>query len=202
MPGELFVQVNEGTGKKLRTYERSIGGNTVQESVMLLADPKQPSGIFSTPAVSMATNLSHLLQIMAGASLPVQLRSIEMVQYALATTAEIKGIHLFRLSTAGTGGTNAPPQPHDPADTLACTGMTLPTAKGTEAATALLLPELHAVSALPYGPRSVWKWEQKPGVKPIIIPAGVANGIAFKTVSGGDAAMTIRIRVEVTEGNW
>ena len=65
---EAFVNVTEGSGKKLHANDRSIGANTVLDEVMLLGENYLPSylGVTSAASVSTATANSHLLQIMAG----------------------------------------------------------------------------------------------------------------------------------------
>ena len=76
---ESIVQVTEGSGKKLHTFNRTIGANSVEDEVVLLGENYLASYMI-VAAASAATANSHVLQIMAGASLKVRVRRIEVQQ--------------------------------------------------------------------------------------------------------------------------
>lgn len=194
---ETFVNVTEGTGKKLHGWDRTIGANTVQDEFVALGEPPYASYVYSS-AVSTATANSHLAQIMAGASLVVRIRRIEIIQSTLATTVTLMDTRLIRLTTAGTGGTGVTPAKLDNADAASgAAGMTLPTVKGTEGTTVAfhspsMLQTLGA-STVPFAPIAVWDFD-RPRTKPLIIPAGTANGICVKNVTavaGGGVIITV-----------
>jgi hypothetical protein len=198
---ESLVQVTEGVGKKLRTWNRTIGANSVEEEFTLPGE--YPLASYSVIAVniSAATINDHTLQIMAGGSLNVRIRRITIEQSANATTAALQVYAVLRLTTAGTGGTAVTPRPFDTADAASgATAMTLPTAKGTEGVelmrNAIILRQ--AISATATQLDDAVIWEQKPGMKPIIIPAGTANGIAIKNLVA-TAAATMIVNVEFVE---
>lgn len=202
---ESIVQINEGTGKKLHTFNRTIGANSVEDEVVILGDQYLASYTIGIPAdISTATALSHLVQIMAGASLRVQIRRIEVHQAALATTAAIAAIDVVRLTSAGTGGTVVTPPQLDPADAASgATCMTLPTAKGTEGATIArgslyFMQTAGASSLLP--PPLIFDFD-RPHTKPLTIAAGATNGIALKQTTA-IAAASVRVIVLFNETNF
>jgi hypothetical protein len=123
---------------------------------------------------------------MAGSTLKVRIRRIRFEQSGNATTAAALPVSVYRLTTAGTGGTSVTPRPFDSAD-AACgaTAMTLPTAKGTEGVMLLRTIVLMRQGLATAGSTAddVWLWEQHPGEPPIVIPAGTSNGIAIKNES-------------------
>jgi hypothetical protein len=201
---ETFVNVTEGSGKKLHHDLKTIGANDVLDEYVLPGEYALAS-YFVSPlaAVSVATANDHALQIMAGSSLKVRIRRIRWEQNGNATTGAIGNVELFRLTSAGTGGTAVTPRPFDTSDAAAgCTAMTLPTAKGTEgvllARIAFAYRQTVATSGAQTNP--VWEWTQLPGTKPLIIPAGTTNGIALK-VSGNTGA-TVIINVELVETSF
>jgi hypothetical protein len=204
---ESLVQVTEGSGKKLHTFQRTIGANNVEDEIMVLGEQYLASYTIGTQVqVSVATASSHLLQIMAGASLNVYLRSIRVYQAVAATTAAINFLAVYRLTTAGTGGTAITAVAHDTTDTAAgATGMTLPTVKGTEAANWVDGAEVYWLQTMPTAVdftalRAAWTWGGNKG-KALRIPAGTANGIAVKNLNAV-AAATVIIIAELSEANF
>jgi hypothetical protein len=195
--------VTAGAGTNLHTFTRSIGGQTVHDEVVVLGEPYLASYVFNTGLTSVATSNSHLLQIMAGASLKVQIRSIRISQSTLATTVTLARIALYRLTTAGTGGVVQTAGLLDNSDAaIGATGMVLPTVKGTEAGLIWLQTAIFAQTLSTAGGNGViWEWNQDKYAKPLIIPAGAANGIAIKQLSGV-AAATVEIDVTLTEANF
>lgn len=204
---ESIVQVTEGTGKKLHTWQKTVGANTVEDEVVVLGEQYLASYTLITVAgVSVATALSHPFQLMAGATLRVYLRRLMIYQAAAATTAGFYDFVLVRLTTAGTGGAAITAISMDPADAASgVTGMSLPTVKGTEG-NGLWRGELAFTQTIPVSPGSQGallldlSFDQL-RVKPPIIAAGVANGIALKSTAGVTAA-TIAVVAYVSEANF
>jgi hypothetical protein len=154
--------------------------------------------------VSTASANAHLLEIMAGASLNVRIRKIQIYQVTNATTVAIGKFIIFRLSSAGTGGTVVTPAPLDPSDTAAgATAMTLPSAAGSEGAQVFAgsntLQQTTNVS-IPYGPILALDFDTL-RTKPLLIPAGAANGICIKNITA-IAATTLYINVWITETSF
>ena len=203
---ESIVQVTEGSGKKLHTFQRTIGANSVEDEVVLLGENYLASYIVAPAAfVSTATANSHLLQIMAGASNRVRIRRIEIWQTGLATTVALMDTRIYRLTTAGTGGTAHTPNVLDPADGAAgFTAMTLPTVKGTEGVLFALsrpyMMQTLGASAQLNQPVLVWDFD-RPRSKPLTIAAGTTNGIAIKNIDAV-AAATVFINVWADESNF
>lgn len=205
---ESIVQVTEGTGKKLHTNSRVIGANTVEDEVVLLGENYLSTYVAngtSVASVSLATANSHVVQIMAGATFKVRIRRIEVYQIAVATAAAIVPFGLFRLTTAGTGGTVNGVTVLDPSDGAAgATCMTLPAVKGTEGATlwsgSAYVMQTVAASAQLNEPILVIDFD-RPRSKPVIIAAGVANGVALK-VQAAVAAATVQFNVWLDETSF
>lgn len=198
---EAFYNATEGAGKKFHAWDRAIGANTVLDEFTLPGEFPYASYVVPITGVSVATAADHVVQLMAGASLVVRIRRIELRQLVTATTVTADDIRIFRLTTAGTGGASPAIGKFDNADSApGASAMTLPTAKGTEGA------QLHSFSAemIQTRPNTMiytLRWEQHPGMKPIIIPAGVANGIAIKTVNAV-AAASVSGYIEFVETNF
>lgn len=194
----------DSSGKKLHTFERTIGANTVQDEVVLLGENYLASYMIpANPATTTAN--SHLLQVMAGASLKVRIRLIMIWQELMATTVNLMDTRLYRLTTAGTGGGVVGPTPFDPAESAAgATAMTLPTVKGSEGVLLALanpyMMQTLAVSAPQLGPIVVWDFDRLRS-KPLIIAAGAANGIAIKNVDAV-AGGSVFINVWFDESNF
>ena len=202
---ENFVNVTEGSGKKLHTFNRTIGANDVHDEGVFLAEQYLASyGVSQTTAISTATANSHLLQIMAGASLKVRVRRIEIGLQTLATSAALADIAIYRLTTAGTGGTAWTPAPLDPSDPAAgATAMSLPTVKGTEAAQLYrqAAPFTQTITATPALINPFWVWEAGIRQKPIVIAAGAANGIAVKMIPA-TAGATVWVNAWIDESSF
>lgn len=202
---ESSVAVTVGAGTLLHTNTRVIGGNTVHDEVVGLGEPNTLSYTLQLGAHSAATANAHIFQLMAGSSLKVRIRRIEIWQFALVTTAAVAQVDLFRLTTAGTGGGSLTPANLDPGDAAAgATGMSLPTGKGTEGsiiarAMPYLLQTVPA-SGPNFGPLFVWDFD-RPRSKPLIIAAGTTNGIALKWITANTGA-TVTGTIWFDETAW
>lgn len=206
---ESFINLTEGSGKKAHTFQRVIGANTVEDEVMLPGEQYLATYGIATAAagISVATANSHLLQIMAGASLNVYVREIRIFQLAAVTAAAIDAIEIVRLTTAGTGGTAITPAPRDSSDAASgATAMTLAAVKGTEGT---FLERASAQWTQTIGTQSGGKqavlvtefdWDALRS-KSIRIAAGTANGIAIKNPTAR-AAGTVIIQAVIVEANF
>jgi hypothetical protein len=205
---EAFVNVTEGSGKKLHANDRTIGANTVLDEVVILGENYLASYIAnsSAGASSTATAASHLFTLNAGASLKVRVRRIEMYQIGPATTAVLMDTRLLRTTTgAPTGGTVQNVNVMEPGDAAAgFTAMSLPTVKATEGATMLMaavyMMQTIGASAQLNEPVLVWDFD-RPRSKPLIIAAGTTNGIAIKNVTAV-AAGTVYFNVWADETSF
>jgi hypothetical protein len=198
---ENFVNVTEGSGKKLHTFNRTIGANDVHDEVVVLGEQYLDSYLVDSGIVSVATANDHLLAIQASSSLGFLLRWLKIYQLGLATTAAYGQVQIFRLTTAGTGGSVITPRALDIADSAAVTAMTLPTAKGTEAQRLVdwSHPYTQTISATPGKDTLLADWNfdtlRMGGLK---VPSGTANGIAVKHVTAV-AAATVIVMAGITE---
>lgn len=201
---ESFIQLPaDSSGKKSHTFQRTIGANTIDTSVALVGEQYLAS-YTAQGGMQLATASSHLMQIMAGASLRVRIRRIEVYGWTLATTAAIWACQIVRLTTAGTGGTVVTTSPLDPADSASgATAMTLPTAKGTEGVFIASATQVAQQTVATNGAMSaplVFDFDG-PRRKPLIIAAGASNGIAVRN-STGIAAAAVFIDVYFDEANF
>lgn len=187
MGADGVVSITPGTGQYLDAWQRSIGSNTIYQDRVVVGEPVVATYTASTvTAISAATAAAHLVQVMAGASLRVPIRRIQLWQVANAGAAAVAQIAIYRLTSAGTGGTAITPSPLDPADGASgATMMTLPTAKGTEGA--LLwsgtVTFTNAAQGAGFGPVLDISFVDD-AVKDITIAAGTSNGIALKHITG------------------
>jgi hypothetical protein len=194
---ESFVEVTSGSGLKLHTNTRVIGTNTVHDEVVIPGEPYLPT-FFVSRAASIATGNDHLLALMAGASVNLRIRRIHLRQSVIAAAAGTADFAIFRLSTAGTGGTVLTPAPFDTTDTASSTARSLPSAKGTETTNMF---QLHVGLTATYPTYHEAEWVQHPSEKPIIVPAGTSNGIAIKNLVAVTTA-TIECRIEFSESSF
>lgn len=196
---ESTLSVTAGSGTKLHTNQRTIGVNTVEQQVGLNGEQYLATYTIPTASTSVATANAHLLQIMAGASLPVYLRRIVIYQSVAVTTAAIATWELWRLSTAGTGGTSVTPAPLDSTDSASgAAAMTLPTAKGTEG-TKLWSGTVQLIQTVGTGGAGFntllvdLDFDKLLRTKVPRIAAGTSNGLALKWVSASTGASAIAV---------
>jgi hypothetical protein len=116
----------------------------------------------------------------------------------LATAAALMHFQLWRLTTAGTGGTAHGTSPRDGSDAASgATAMDLPTVKGTEgafidAAVSMLIQTVPTGGPGQASLIAEWDFDQL-RMKPPRIAAGAANGIALKNTTGAAAATVIPV---------
>lgn len=192
------VSITQGAGTRLATNSYTEGGVTVHDEKSINGEQYLATYIVNAAAVPTTTASSHLIQLMAGASLKVRIRRIELWQYAMATTVALMDTRIYRLTTAGTGGTGFAASPLEASDGASgAQPMQLPTAKGTEGTLLIggrpYMMQTLGASAQLSQPIAVWDFD-RPRSKPIVIPAGTANGIAIKNIDavpGGSVIVNI-----------
>lgn len=194
---EGYIEVSEGTGKKLHTITRSVSGNTVHDEVVQAGIPYLDGYVARAGNISAATVDSHLLTVMGGSTRKVYITAIDIEQRGAAGAAAVSAIEVVRLTTAGTGSSVAP-QPHD--SSTAASGATfqsLTSPKGTEGS-AVLTRIMPFAAAGNINNTYSMHWRAAPGTKGIVIPASTAAGIAIKNRSGV-ASATVDINIEFYE---
>jgi hypothetical protein len=203
---ESTVQVTEGAGKRLHTFNRTVAGVSIEDEVVLLGEPYEASYTASFNGISVATLNSHIFGLMAGATLNVYLRRIYLAQQTYSTTT-ITILSLLRLTTADTVGTLLSTAALDSTD--AASGATIRTlgTAGTEAATMyqwVMSYGATGTTALtnPGGQVLDQRWGPGTGLKSPRIAAGTANGLALKILIAGGAGNTVAGFIEFVERNF
>ena len=204
MPSRSFLSVTQGSGTKMGTATYTDGADTKHDEVVVFGEQHLAAYVAVSTSVSCATSTSHLIQVMAGASLHLYIRRIWIYQSALITTAAIVPFTCQRLTTAGTGGTTVTPQPLDTGDTVGATSMTLPTAKGTEGTTMGPVVDVVPVQTAPTGGANLllayWDWTTTRS-KALRIPAGTANGLMVSNRAAA-AGLSVHVGVEFSEAPY
>jgi hypothetical protein len=159
-----FISVTQGAGTKLATNNYTDGADSKHDEIVVLGEQFLPTYGATRTSVSTATADSHLFQLMAGTSLKLRVRRILVRQVLNAGTVFTARLELWRLTTAGTGGTSTTPAPFESSDpACGATFMSLPTAKGTEGA--ILLADGIGLQAAHSNLPGVFAWEQPPNGK-------------------------------------
>jgi len=193
---ESTILYTPGSGGKIHVFDRTIGANTVGEEVVVIGEQYLAEYTTATiTPVSTATANSHVLQIMAGSSNRLRIRRIEVAQMVVATTAAFCQWAIYRLTSAGSGGTAITGQLVDPGDAaVGATTMTLPTAKGTEGALlwsgASVMTQTLTATPAAINPILVIDFDSMRR-KPIHVAAGTSNGIALKNITAIAAATVV-----------
>ena len=196
---EGFVNVTEGSGKKLHTFNLTIGANSVEDEIVRLAPGYLASYTASYSGAPTATANSWLCQLQAGASLNVYVTRIRIIQRIAPGATTIQTFETRRSTVAGTAGTAVTARPDDSTDAASgATGILLPTA-GTEGV--LLWSETKSLKVAPFDPTPLLEWTPAAYGKPFRIPAGTANGIFVKNIAA-IAAAQMDIMIDFYEANF
>lgn len=188
-----------GSDYKQWFVSRTDGSDTVLAPLGVEAEPEIATYVIQFAGIALSTANSHICQVMAGASLRVGIRRIVLWQVANATSIALFQYRLFRLTSAGTGGSSITPAAHDPAESAAgATAMTLPSAKGTESTQVGHGRHLIHTTATTIGlPPQTWDFT-KLRTKALWIAAGTSNGVALKNISS-DSTATVDGFIEIVE---
>lgn len=186
---DSVIAVSEGSGKNYRANERTIASTTTEEIYVQRAEPANPTYVAMASSIATTTSASHLMFIMADGTNYTRIKRIYIEQVVGASAATLIQLQVFRLSTAGSGGTTVTARGLDAADTYAGTIQTLPTVKGTEGVQLLQkrmqLLTTAQVAATTVNP-TAWEWlaHEEDGRKPIVFGTTSTDGIAIKIVTG------------------
>lgn len=204
MAGESFIPIidSDNAVRKQHSVQRSNGTDTVEQYVHVIGEPYLAT--YTIPAVTevpLQTANAHLIEIMAGGTLSVCVRWLAVYESTAATASTLMLFSLFRLTSAGTGGTVITPAPHHTSDAAAgATAMTAPSSKGTETTvvdsrTGVTLSAPAVAGFTPIWARD-WRMERTKG---LWIPAGASNGIALKQLTAVATAGKVLIVAEIVE---
>jgi hypothetical protein len=197
---EQSIGITTGTDLNLHGDLRSIGGTNRVGQFFLPGWQTYATYSVLASNISVATSAAHVLQIMGDGT-----NYTRLLRYRITPTDDIPAsasvlhFQLWRLSTAGTGGSSVTARPFDAADSAYGGGaMTLPTAKGTEGVQ-LWAHRIPVPSALPLV--SGIEWAASERGKPIIFGTGTGNGVAFKIVTGVSSC-TVDIECEIVVSSY
>ena len=185
--------------RKNGTVQFTIGSDTVEVGRTSLDFTVHAAYTFPiAAAISTATANSHLMAWMAGSTYDVLLVDAVLKQLVSAGSATVGQFGLFRLTSAGTGGTSLTGAKQDNGDaSVGCTCQTLPTVKGTETTLMYTDTGIMLSTAATAGQEDYLDWHWNPYmIKPPRIPAGTSNGMAIKEITAiatGTVAGWIRV---------
>jgi hypothetical protein len=189
---ESFVNVTEGSGKKLHTWQRTIGANNVEDEIVIPGEPYLAtySAVFATAVTLNNAANTQLVQLMAGASLKVYVRRITFYQVGFPAAATNFIYDMYRVNTAPTGGTSVTPTPYDTGDS-ACgaTSAYLPTGAGG-LTNRVNVGVIGLTAAAPSNNKIEFLYPTS-GPKSLIIPAGTGNGIVIRNVTGANTGTIV-----------
>lgn len=203
--GESYINLTEGSGKKSHTWQRTVGANNVEDSLMIQGEYPYATYSALVSSITTANANQHLVQIMAGASTYTRIRRIEISQVTNAGVANVFLPSIIRLSSAGTGGTAVTAFKFDASNADPGTTVTYTTTSaGTETGATMRRLPMQLRSAVPTdGNRNPgYVWEARDDEQPIVIAPGTANGIAIKNYTSGVGTATIDIMVEWVETSF
>lgn len=163
---ESTVQVPpDSTGKKMRTRQRVIGANTVEEQYVALGG--EPSWTIWTPPAAFAANKHFLSMLNAvGSGQVIKLRKLFLVNMQITAITGIPVQFDIKKITAITAGTAVTPTIHDSTDSALTnfTSVAAPTAvtEGVTIFSAITTnEEVGVVSGTTGGPASLaWQMQQ------------------------------------------
>lgn len=199
--GTFAQNTVDGAGKKLGTSLYSENGILVQDVKTIPGENYLATYTVVAAGILCTTTATHLIEIMAGASLNVRVRRIVITESTAAAAVVAWPLQIFRVTTAGTGGVAITPRPLDSNDAAAgATAMTKATSPGSEGVQLWQETMWLGTLAVPVSNYAL-REAQLDFSKPILIPAGATNGIAIKnTVS--TATATVDITIEFTESSF
>ncbi len=195
-----YAGQTSGSDYKRHAVSRTDGADTVLQFYAVDAERETATYRVVFSGIALATANSHICQVMAGSSLRVGIKRIRIWQTGTnATTTQRFQYRIYRLTTAGTGGSSITPAVIDPSDSASgATAMTLPSSKGTEGT---LIDHgrhlIHATNTTVGLDTLTWDFSQLRD-KAIWIAAGTSNGIAIKAISS-DSAATVDGIIDIVE---
>lgn len=201
--GESSLGWTDGVDKNWHSYQRTIASTTMQDPAVFPAEFPLPTYTASAAGVRVNTANSHLLQIMGDGTNYVRLRRLTIRQANIASAASTLDLRVFRLSTAGTGGSSLSARALDESDTTPYAGSVrtgVTTSKGTEG-DQLLGPgtlRLGLTNANPITDVNKVEWVQQPGAKPIVVGNGTASGLAVKNIGSTGTEVDIEAEFVLT----
>ena len=196
------ITYTEGAGAVLDAYSRTYGAGEQKVQKVITVHTDAPTYSIALCGIGIGTSTDHLLQLMNGASGVMIVTRVHVAQFALAGADAAWGFDLFRLTSAGTGGSSVATSganpvlvANDPGDSAfsGAAKYAVTSSKGTEG-DQIARRRLTIKTAQP---TSYVEWTPAPGSKGIVVPAGTSNGIAVKNVTSV-ATATVDIMVTFT----
>jgi len=109
MSAEAYIQVPpDSTGKKVRSIEKTVGANIVEEEVFVVGSPRRLVGVYqyTSPVVSGSTTAGYVYHSIFNPSTSTNLMAVRRIVINWVTVAAAVYIEgaLYRI-TAASGGT-------------------------------------------------------------------------------------------------
>lgn len=159
-------------------YSRSLTGVDNPVAPQAVSGGQSAYATYTVTVSSQAnTTSSHAIVIEAPAASAVRILKVRILAPGIQTTAGVRLLQLIRTTTAGTGGA-VTPAVHDPADSAyggICRAK--PTA-GTAGTVLQDIPLFVPTAVAAFAP-ILFDYADVSQDKALVIPAGVANGIAL-----------------------
>ena len=110
MSVEAYIQVPpDSTGKKVRTIEKTIGANVVEEEVFVVGSPRRLIGVYqyASPVVSGSTAVGYVYHSIFNPSTSTNLMAVRRIVINWVTVAAAVYIEgtLYRITSASGGTT-------------------------------------------------------------------------------------------------
>ena len=123
MPDSYIQVAPDSTGKKLRTFQRVVDGQTVEMQYILQGG--YPTFWLSTPSNALVapTTLIDIFNA-AGSGVSLKIRKLFFQQVYVATTGTNVSFDIVKTSAVGTGGTAVVPRSADSTDPALPAGVT------------------------------------------------------------------------------
>lgn len=192
------MQITEGSGKKLHTFDRVVGANTVHDEIVVVGAPYLAAYSVVANALTIAGN-DKLLVLFAGASEKLRVYRIRVQQAAIASAGDLLVFGISRTTSAGTGGTVLTPHPHETTDAASASAISKPTGG---AALGVEIGRRFAPLLSTYPMGTFTEWVAVDGVKPIVIPAGTANGLAVVALGTPAGTPTVNVEIVFSAANF
>ena len=166
--------------------------------VILEANPVNPTFAYSAQGVAAVAASYPMAIIEAGPVKNVRIRRVTIWNPGAQTTAGLITYSLVRTTTAGSG-TTAVPAAFDSADAAFSGILRIPGQTAGTAGTVLYQFQMYVPSAAAAALPFIIDFANPVLQKPVVVPAGIANGVFLRCDTGGAGSVSLSFTIEFTE---